>query len=226
MDALVFDFDGVIVNSEPIHLQAYQQVLGPLGIELGEQEYYRRYLGFSDRDCFAALFADRGRGRAADAEIDALIAAKTQHILRTFATTVQPLPGARELIHAAAAAAVPVAICSGGLRDEIEQAASTIGVASCIGQIVAAEDVRRGKPDPEGYRLTLERLSLAAGRPMQAERCVVVEDAPPGIEAAKAVGYRVLAVTNSYGRDALRAADRIVSTLDDVTLADLEVMTG
>jgi len=225
MDALVFDFDGVVIDSEPVHLRCFQQILAGEGIALADRDYWEKYLGFDDHDCFAAAAAAAGR-KLAEPRIAELTAAKSRLIRRAFAEDVQPLPGAVELIRSAADAGVPVAVCSGALRDEIALAARTVGVADCFGAVVAAEDVRRGKPDPEGYALALRRLGEATGTAVRAARSLAVEDSPAGIDAARAAGMNALAVTNSYPADRLARAGRVVACLADVTLADLEALAG
>ena len=221
LDALIFDFDGVVVDNEPVHLRCFQQVLQPLGVELTRADYYARYLGYDDHDCFATVLRDQGRDYT-EALLAELTERKTLAIKRAYAESVQPQPGAVELIRSAAAAGLPLAVCSGALRDEIDLAARTVGVADCFRLIVSAADVARGKPDPEGYRLALNRLTGACGRTLAAGRCVVVEDAPAGIQAAKGAGMNVLAVTTSYPAADLAAADRIVNSLADVSLQTLE----
>lgn len=223
MDAILFDFDGVIVDSEPIHLAAFQQVLGQQGLTLSREDYYSRYLGYDDRDCFGAVGRDKGKPFAAK-QIAEMTAAKTQIVQDALAESIQAMPGAVELISAAAEASVPLAICSGALRGEIVQAARTVGVLGMFPTIIAAEDVQRGKPDPQGYRLAAEALSADLARPVRHERCVVVEDSPAGIEAGKALGMKVLAVTNSYEAQVLAAADRVVDSLAEVTLESLETL--
>jgi len=221
VDALIFDFDGVVVDSEPVHLACFQRVLATIGVALTREDYYEKYLGFDDHDCFAA--AARAAGADVTEErIAELTAAKTDLVRRAFAESVQPMPGAVELIRSAAAAGVPVGVCSGALREEIVQAARAVGVLEHFATIVSAEDVPRGKPDPAGYRLALDRLARAAGRPLRAGRCVVVEDAPAGIDAARGAGMRVLAVTSSYPAEALQAAERVVDSLADVKLPELD----
>ncbi len=224
MDALIFDFDGVVVDSEPIHLAGFQRVLESIGLNLTEEDYYARYLGYDDHDCL--LIAARDAGRALDeAQIAELTRAKTACVQQAFAESIRPLPGAAELIRAAAAEAVPLAVCSGALREEIELASRTIAVWACFQAVVAARDVRRGKPDPEGYAKARERLAAATGRELRPGRCVAVEDSPAGIEAAAAAGMKTLAVTNSYAREHL-AADRVVASLAAVTLADVRRLAG
>ena len=221
LDALIFDFDGVVVDNEPVHLRCFQEALRPLGVELTRTDYYGRYLGYDDHDCFAAVLRDQGRDHT-EALLAELTRRKTQVIKQAYAESVQPQPGAVELIRSAAAAGLPLAVCSGALREEIDLAARTIGVADCFTIIVSADDVAHGKPDPEGYRLALKRLAGACGRKLAAANCVVVEDAPAGIQAAKEAGMNVLAVTTSYAADQLAAADRVVNSLADVSLQALQ----
>jgi len=221
LDALIFDFDGVVIDSEPIHFGCFRQVLASAGVRLTREAYYADYLGYDDHDCFAAAGRDNGV-EFSEARIAEMTAAKTVLVQQAYAGSVAPLDGAAELIRSAVAADVPVAVCSGALREEIVLASRALGVLDCFAQIVAAEDVRRGKPDPEGYRLVLRRLAESPGRSAAPGRCVVVEDSPAGVEAARAAGMRVLAVTNSYAAGALAAADRVVASLAQVDLAALE----
>jgi beta-phosphoglucomutase len=221
LDAVVFDFDGVVVDSEPIHLACFRTVLGGRGIELPTEDYYSRYVGFDDHDCFAAVLRDNDR-LVHEAEIAAMTAEKTALVKQAFAESVTALPGALELMRAARQAGVAVAVCSGGLRDEIELAGRAVGALSLVDVLVSAADVARGKPDPEGYRLALKRLSEKLARWIDPARVWVVEDAAAGVAAAKAAGCKVLAVTNSYPRQALTAADRVVDSLAEVDLAQLE----
>ena len=224
MDALIFDFDGVVVDSEPIHLTGFQKVLAGVGVEMTRQDYYGKYLGFDDHDCLAAACAAGGVG-VNDEQIRRMTAAKTRIVQQVMADSVEALPGAADLIAAAAGAGVPLAICSGALRAEIDLAASAVGVRRHFAVVVAAEDVRRGKPDPEGYRLALEQLRRSAG-PIDPARCVVIEDSPMGIAAAHQAGAKVLAVATSYPTQQLQAADRVVESLADVTLDALDRMTA
>jgi len=224
MDALIFDFDGVIVDSEPIHLRGFRKVLALIGIELTSQEYYRKYLGYDDQDCFKAVLADKGMEQTAE-QIKAMIEAKSQAVQEELARSVQPLDGAVEMIAAAAESGILVGVCSGALKKEIVLSARKIGILEHLEQIVSAEDVRKGKPDPEGYRLALSRLSASAGRDLPAAKCVAIEDSPAGIAAAKAAGMKVLAVTNSYDAEALTDADKVVDSLTSVGLDCLDELT-
>jgi len=223
LDALIFDFDGVVVDSEPVHLAAFQEILNLEGIAMSHDDYYEKYLGFDDYDCFKAVAADNETAFT-DAEVRQLTEAKTQLVLKQFQTSVQALSGAVELIRQAASDGLPMAICSGSLRQEIELASEAIGVRDYFQVIVAAEDVHKGKPDPEGYRLALLQLAQYAPAGPEPGRTVVIEDSPAGIEAAGALGMKVLAVSTSYTASELTGADRIVASLADITPADLEEM--
>jgi beta-phosphoglucomutase len=223
LDALIFDFDGVVVDSEPVHLAAFREVLNLEGITMSHDDYYEKYLGFDDYDCFKAVASDNETAFT-DSKVRELTEAKTQLVRKAFQTSVQALPGAVELIRQAAAGGLPMAICSGALRQEIELASQVVGVRDCFQVIVAAEDVHKGKPDPEGYRLALMRLSQYAPDGPEPGRTVVIEDSPAGIEAAGALGMKVLAVSTSYPASELTAADRVVASLCEVTPADLDEM--
>jgi beta-phosphoglucomutase len=221
MDAVIFDFDGVVVDSEPVHFACFRDVMATVGLDLTLRDYYDRYLGYDDHDCLQIAARDRGL-ELSQRQIADLTAAKTALVQRAFSESIPPLPGAVALIRAIAAAGVPLAICSGALRDEIILASRTVGVLDCFGAIVAAEDVKRGKPDPEGYLAARDLLARAAGKGLSPRRCIVVEDSPAGIDAARAAGMKVLAVATSYTPDLLAKADRVVASLADITFAQLQ----
>ena len=218
---MIFDFDGVVVDSEPVHMAAFQRVLAGEGIELTRGDYYGKYLGFDDHDCFAAVGGDTGR-HFSEAQIAEMTRVKTVIVQQAFAESIQPLPGAVALIRSAHRAGIPVAICSGALRAEIKLAAETVGALPHVIIIVAAEDVPRGKPDPACYNLTLERMTEAIGRPIAAGRSLAIEDSPVGIAAANAAGMKTLAVTNSYPPADLAAGNSVVESLEGIDLDSLE----
>ncbi|MDY6913066.1 MAG: HAD family phosphatase [Planctomycetota bacterium] len=221
MDALIFDFDGVVVDSEPIHLACFRHVLASRGLQLTREDYYGKYLGYDDHDCFLAALHDQGAS-SGEQEITKMIAEKSALVKEALSKSIEPMPGAVELIRSAADQGLPVAVCSGALRQEIELAAQAVGVRDCFATIISAEDVPRGKPDPAGYVLAARKLAELLGRAVRPGRCVVIEDSPAGIDAAHAAGMKVLAVTNSYPRDVLAAADKIVDSLVGTTAASLE----
>ncbi|MEW6325170.1 MAG: HAD family phosphatase [Nitrospirota bacterium] len=224
LQAIIFDFNGVIANDEPLHLEMFQKVLAEQGIPLFREEYYRHFLGMDDRDCFKAVLAARQRP-ADDELVEMLIAKKADYYAQAITERLVIFPGAAEMI-AAAAARWPLAIASGALRHEIEHILAAIGLRPHFSAIVSAEDVRRGKPDPECFRTALDRLNRdrdrAARPPIEADACLVIEDSPWGITAAHAAGMKCLAVTNSYPADSLAEAEHVLATLESVPLSTLE----
>lgn len=225
MDAVIFDFDGVVVDSEPVHFARFRDVLATVGLELTQADYYDKYLGYDDHDCLLIAAGDRGV-ELSESQIAHLTATKTKLVQQTFRESIEALPGVVELIRAIHAASVPLAICSGALRDEIILASRTVGVLECFQAIVAAEDVTRGKPDPQGYLSARAKLAQVVGKDLRPQCCIVVEDSPVGIEAGKAASMKVLAIATSYGPGQLADADRTVNSLADVTFAELEELVG
>ena len=223
-DALILDFDGVIADSEPIHLACFQEVLRrETGIPLTHEQYMSTYIGYSDRDAFTAILRDNGLP-IDRVRIESLSQAKSVLVREEISRSARALPGALETIEAAAARGLALAICSGALRGEVELALQVLGTAAHIAVIVAAEDVERSKPDPAGYRLTVERLAERNRTKLDPRRCVAVEDSPAGIRAAKEAGLKVLGLTTSFPASEVAGADRVVSTLADVCLADLAAL--
>jgi beta-phosphoglucomutase len=223
MDAIIFDFDGVIVDSEPIHFACFADVLARRGLRLTREDYYAKYLGFDDHDCFQAVCANNGINLT-EGEIAAMTTEKTLLVTRALRESTQPQPGAVELISSAAKAGVLLAICSGALRNEIDLAIQAIGVSQYFSAIISAKDVARGKPDPQGYKMALQCLVDVAGRQLAPGRCLAIEDAPAGIQAARGAGMKVLAVTASYPPQALAAAQKVVASLADVNMDMLSMI--
>ena len=226
IEALIFDFDGVVVDSEPIHCDCFRQVMkAEYGLDFTRETYFQRYLAYTDAECFHAMLEEHDK--PCDAQVIArLTARKTQLVHQAFATSIPPMAGVVELMRQARSAGLAVGICSGALRSEIEAAARTVGARPFVQIIISAEDVQVGKPDPAGYMLARAQLSRCVGRELPGAQCLAIEDAPAGIRAAKAAGLRVLAVTNSLGKQQLAAADRVVDSLADVTIAELHQLAG
>jgi beta-phosphoglucomutase len=220
LQAIVFDFDGVIADSEPLHLRAYQQVLGKGGIELTREEYYARYLGFDDVGLFRALARDRGVA-VTDDQVGGWIDAKSQVIAALLLGDSILFPGAAGCIRTLAGR-VPMAIASGALEPEISLVLNNTGLADCFKTIASASDGVRGKPAPDLYLLALARLRALG--PIEADGCVAIEDSHWGLEAAKTAGLRTVAVTHTYPAAELRGADLVVDHLGDITIPTLEAL--
>jgi HAD superfamily hydrolase (TIGR01509 family) len=214
--ATLFDYNGVLVDDEVVHLDAFRDVLGPLGIDLAERDYWEKYLGFDDAGAFRAVLVDAGRAPS-DAEVRALVEAKRPRYLERAKDTLRGFEGAAELVRRRAAAG-PVAIVSGALRDEIAFGLRVLGVKDAVVKVVSAEDTARSKPDPEGYLLGIAAMTELIGR-QAAERALVIEDSIAGVEAAKAAKLTCVAVGHSYPLHALEqaGADLAVPGLDSIT---------
>jgi beta-phosphoglucomutase len=220
LQSIVFDFDGVIADSEPLHLRAFQQTLGEEGIELSAADYYSRYLGYDDVGLVQAIAADRGLA-ISGAQISAIVTRKGTELQEMLRGGHVLFPGAVEFIRCAAAE-VPIAIASGALRQEIVEIIEAAGVASLFATIVAAGDTPQSKPSPAPYLLAFERLRQHSGRDLDPSRCVAIEDSRWGIESARGAGLRCVGVTNSYEAGELQGAELVVGGLGDLTLPALD----
>ena len=222
LQAIVFDFDGVIADSEHLHLRAYQQVLAPEGISISNEEYFERYLGYDDVGVFTALLKDKGVPLD-DGRMKELIERKGQRYESLAAAGDMLFPGAADFIRTAAAA-VPIAIASGALRHEIDEILEPAGLAGLFETIVASGDTPQSKPSPAPYLLAFERLRKSTGRDLEGRRCVAIEDSRWGLESARGAGLRCVGVTNSYPADQLGNVELVVSGLDELTLPNLEAL--
>jgi HAD superfamily hydrolase (TIGR01509 family) len=220
LQAVVFDFDGVIANSEPLHLRAFQMTLAALGGGLSADEYFARYLGFDDVGVFKEFGKDRGLGFSED-EVRRLVAEKAGHLQQLTSGDGVLFPGAKDFIRAAAAA-VPVAIASGALRHEIEEVLEAAGLESFFPVIVASGDTPQSKPSPDPYDLAFRRLQGVAGKPLLRHRCVAIEDSRWGLESARGAGLRCVGVTSSYAAHELHGAELIAGGLNELTLEALD----
>ena len=220
LQGIIFDFDGVIADSEPLHFRAFQQTLSEDGLEMSPKEYYARYLGYDDVGMFQAFGEDRGV-LMDDARVAGLVTRKGQKLQAMLSTGAVLFPGAIEFIRAAAGA-VPIAIASGALRHEIDEVVLAAGVAGLFSAIVASGDTPESKPSPAPYSLAFERLHEASATPLDPARCVAIEDSRWGLESARGAGLRCVAVTNSYPADELTGAELVVSGLKDLTLDALD----
>lgn len=213
LTAVIFDFDGVIVDTEPLHYRAFQEVLKPLGLGYGWEEYLATYIGFDDRDAFRTVFASAGQTMDGHRLAD-LIALKAHAFNRIIAGGVVPYQGVVELIRDVKEN-VPAALCSGALRCDIDPILEQLSLAGVFDAIVTADDVPASKPDPASYLLTVRRLAEAfpATVRLDSASMLAIEDTPAGIASARGAGLKVLAVTNSYPAEKLTAASSIVDSL-------------
>jgi beta-phosphoglucomutase len=222
LEGVIFDFDGVIANSEPLHLRVFQALLADEGLAFPASEYYERYLGLDDVALLDALARDKGL--RLDGRVSALIARKTSLFLRLASAGDVLFPGAAACLRAVAAR-VPIAIASGALRHEIQHVLDEAGIGSLVPVIVAAGDTARSKPAPDPYAHALDRLVELAGRPLSPGRVVGIEDSGRGLESARGAGLRTVGVATSYPAAALQA-ERVVPDISHVTFAMLDQLAS
>jgi beta-phosphoglucomutase len=215
--AIVFDFDGVIANSEPLHYGAMRDVLAEDGIALSSQAYYSRYLGYDDFEAFRAIGDDCGAAFS-DARIAALVARKAVRIEELERDRSVLFPGAAETIRRAASA-VPLGIASGSLRAEILRVLDAADLGRSFAVIVGAEDTPRGKPAPDPYVRAVRLLSAVVGiGPLEPSECVAIEDSRWGLQSARDAGLRTVGVTQTYDASELVGADLIIPSIDALDL--------
>jgi beta-phosphoglucomutase len=229
--AVIFDFNGVLVDDEAVHFALFRELLAEEGVIITEGDYHERYLGYDDRGCFEAALLEAGQD--ADRErLGRLIAQKARRYRQVASQGLRFFADAAETL-GAVAARWPVAICSGALRPEIEYALERMGRLEQITAVISAEDTDKGKPDPEGYQLALAALRARAFNvrgavsssqqktPLQLDaiNCLVIEDSLAGIVSAKRAGMRTVGIPNTYTVAQLReaGADEIVGGLEGLT---------
>ena len=220
LTAIIFDFDGVIADTEPLHFAGFRQTLAEVGIGLTESDYYANYLGYDDRGCFIAALTAHQRPTDPPA-LAQLMQRKAHAYLESVKDHLVIFPGVREFVREAAAA-YPLAIASGALRHEIEVILEQAGIRKEFLHITSAEDVTRGKPDPQPYLHALNALNRQRReQTIVAGSCLVIEDSIPGIRSAKTAGMKVLAVANTHTIQDLHEAHAVALSLSQVRLSEL-----
>ena len=224
LHAIVFDFDGVIADSERLHLRSYQDILAPEGITMSAEDYFNRYLGYDDVGVFKAVGRDQGVAMD-ERRVSDLIARKGQRYESLAAAGEMLFPGAADFIRAAVAADVPIAIASGALTHEIEDVLERAGLLALFPVIVGADQTEHSKPNPEPYQAAFARLRAHSGRDLITWRTVAIEDSRWGLVSARAAELRCVAVTNTYSEAELRAdAELVVAGLQALTLEALDAL--
>jgi HAD superfamily hydrolase (TIGR01509 family) len=216
--AIIFDFDGVLVDSEPLIFKLMQEMAAQEGWTVSEDDYYLNYLALGDRGLVEHLFVSHGR-RLDHQRRDELVAWKFRAYPEIIRHGLPPMPGAVEFVEKAAL--FPLAIASGSLRVEIEHLLTKLGLRAKFAVLATADDCQRSKPDPEVFLKALERLQqlpVFRGAPLAAAECLAIEDAPLGVVAAHAAGMKCLALAHSRPREELRHADWVCHEFEDVNL--------
>jgi phosphoglycolate phosphatase/beta-phosphoglucomutase len=227
--AILFDFNGVIIDDEPIQMKAYQEVLKAEDINLTEEGYYSA-LGMDDKAFVKTAFARAGKELTED-KLGTIIEAKTEKHRKMIEDELPLFPGAVNLIKAASGR-YALGLVSMARRVEIDHVLERAGLHNAFDAIVSAEDVSCHKPDPEcfnlGFKLVDRKLTAAGEFPIIRNQCLVIEDAPPGIAGAKAANMKTLGVTNTVSERELReaGADVVASSLADLSVDAVQYLFG
>jgi len=221
LQSIFFDFNGVIIDDEPLQMKAYQESLQKLGITLTTEQYYGA-LGTDDRAFVGAVFKREAK-ELSEHDLQSIIERKSELHRELIKDEIPLFPGVVTFLKAASRR-YALGLVSMARRKEIDYVLERARLGELFTVMISAEDVRNHKPDPECYRLALERLNVKRqkdGLPSIAPKeCLVIEDAPPGIESACAVGMRTIGVTNTVSENELRAAraDFVTRSLADWTM--------
>ncbi len=219
--AVIFDFDGVITDSEILHLRAFNQVLAQHGVEISTKDYYKEYLGYTDVDCFKMLI-QKGLLEIDEQKTKELVSRKNRIFNKLAKTEGQIIQGVRDFLQMLKNNNVPMAICSGALLAEIELILEQAKLRDFFEVIVSAEQVKKGKPNPEGFLLVLQKLNQSQEKSIEANECIAMEDSHWGLKAARAAGMHTVAVTNSYDANELSMAEKIVARLSELNINALQ----
>jgi beta-phosphoglucomutase family hydrolase len=211
--AVIWDMDGVIADSGPYHLAAWQEIFGPRGVKFTAGDFEHSFGLRNDNIIRNTL----GKG-ITQAEVDNIAGEKEVTFRRLARGRIKPLPGALELLKSLQKEGLRMAIASSTPAENIELVTGTLGIAGYFQVIVNGHEVSEGKPSPKVFLLAAQRLGVKPAN------CLVIEDAVAGVAAAKRAGMYCLAVTNTHSRRKLAEADLIVDSLEKVTIKDIKGM--
>ena len=216
--AIIFDFDGVLFDTEPLHYAAFHEILRSEGIVLSPERYQAVYIGLTDKACFRAVIEDHKKSAASDADLNRLVRRKTDLMQFILSERLPRLPGVLEFVREARLSH-RLAIASGALIQEIVLCLQLAGLMSAFEHVTSAEDVPHGKPDPAPYLHALQALDRRS--PLRADECVAFEDTPRGIEAAHKAGMRCIGVAHTLPVACLAQADVVIPSLQHASWASL-----
>ena len=221
LKAVIFDFDGVIADSEALHYKALNAVFNRYGVDVPKDVHWQKYLGYSDRENIEAVNVDYGM-EWDHAKVQVLIDEKKIVFDELIVSGSIIIEGVAVFIQRLIDNGVRRAVCSGAVRSDIDLMLAGTDFKDAFEMIVSADDVTRGKPDPEGYLLALNKLNQNDSDSIEANECIVIEDSHWGLEAAAAAGMHSVAVTNTYPQSELaKGGQKVVDRLDELTFDNL-----
>ncbi|MDA9753635.1 HAD family phosphatase [bacterium] len=210
MKIIIFDFDGVILDSENSHFIAFNEGLKNLNINISEDEYYSKYISLDDRGVITNVVNDKNIS-VTNEEIDMIIKNKNDYFESRLIDNSKLFPGVEELIIQLSKNFV-LSIGSGANRSEIIKTLKNNNIYDYFEIIVSADEVNNPKPNPETYNRVLDNINTD----FNINEIIVIEDSPGGIEAAKSAGLKCIAITNTFDNKELGKADIIVSNYEDI----------
>ncbi len=213
--AILFDFDGVLVDSERLQFESLGQALNESGMKLSWDDYLKIGIGLPDKEAVRLALLLNG---IEDDALAAKVLARKTYLYDTWLPDRLPLPEDMANIVRTLSQRFILAIASGAFRHQIEGVLVREGVRDLFAAIVSHDDYRRGKPDPTPFLLALERLNAFVTPSLRPHECLVVEDAPSGVQAARAAGMGCIAITTYFPEEALQDADVVISQLKDLLL--------
>ncbi|MBS0198734.1 MAG: HAD family phosphatase [Planctomycetes bacterium] len=212
--AIIFDFDGVIVDSEPMHERALRAASRALGMDFTHEQNMARYIGCDDRDAYARICEDNGR-MPIPAEFEELSRLKWEFAQQAISRGEVPgYPGTLRLIEEARNA-LTIAVCSGARLHEIQEILGRLALESAFKAVISADHVAKAKPDPTGYLMTASKIGVSPSQ------CIAIEDTPRGIAAAKAAGLFAIGVCHTLAASRLEQADAVVDSTAELSAARL-----
>jgi len=220
LQAIIWDFDGVIVDSEPAHYRAFLAVVEPMGITFDYETYLKRYVGYDDRDGFDVILRDAGQAAPDESARQDMFEKKADAFDAIMASAATALPGSLELVKELHGT-LPQAIASGATQRDIKGVLEHFGLVDHFPVIVAADDVERSKPDPTSYRLAVQRLAVHHNTELAPADCLAIEDTAAGVASASGAGLMTLGLTTTGSADTLRQAQRVEPSLEHVDLQTL-----
>jgi len=208
---VIWDMDGVIADTAPYHLKAWQTVFLKRGVNFTEDDFKHHFGQRND-----TIIRNTLGEQISQSEIDTVAGEKEETFRKLVRQNIKPLPGAIKLMKSLSKNRIKIALASSAPIENIRLVTQGLGINNCFQAIVSGRDVAEGKPSPQGFLLAAQKLGV------EPKHCIVIEDAIAGVSACKRAGMRCIAVTNTHPRESLTEADHIVDTLEAVSVHDLE----